>query len=51
MDEINPQKYKEVKDLICDMVENAINHFKKPEIINILIYLKTQIEHLELDLE
>tara|TARA_S200002703_G_scaffold88476_1_gene76389 strand:- start:13522 stop:13674 length:153 start_codon:yes stop_codon:yes gene_type:complete len=49
MEEINEQKYKEVKSLICDMIDNAIDHFKKPEIINILLYLKTQIEELQIE--
>lgn len=49
MEEINEQKYREVKSLIVDMIDNTINHFKKPEIINILLYLKTQIEELEIE--
>ncbi len=49
MEEIDKQKYTEVKSLIVDMIDNTIHHFKKPEIINILLYLKTQIEELEIE--
>lgn len=46
---IDEQKYKEVKDLICHMIDNATQHFRDSKIIDILYYIKTQIEELDIE--
>jgi hypothetical protein len=46
---IDEEKYQEVKDLICHMINNAMSHFHDHKIIDILHYLKTQIEELDIE--